>query len=331
MTHNFWKDKKVLITGIHGFVGSNLCKFLIKLGANVYGIYRFNSTKSLLKIENINNYNSIQYTENNFENIDDLITDKEINICFHLASQVEVQKAFSHPYSSFKNNLGITLELLEVYRKSKILKSMIITSTDKVYGDVEAKNLPYREILTPNPKYPYEVSKYLCESMAECYRYNYKLPIIITRTSNIFGPGQLNFSALIPSLILSALKVKNFYPRSNGLLERDYFYIEDWVKSLIKLSEYNYRSINKNLIYNFGSGKPLNAIEITKKIFKIIDNEPEKKNILDLFKNSNEHENEIKNQFIDATRSKEELGINYNTKIEIALSKTIDWYLKFYK
>lgn len=330
MNRNFWKNKNVLITGIHGFVGSNLCKKLLKYDANIYGIYKVNSTNSLLKIEKINGYNSIQYLENNFNMMYDLINDKEIDICFHLASQVEVQKAFVNPYYTFKNNIDITLDLLEVFKKSKFIKSIIITSTDKVYGDVKPEELPYKESQTPNPKFPYEISKYICEILSECYLNNYKLPIIITRTSNIFGPGQLNFSALIPSIILAALNKGIFEPRSNGLLKRDYFFVNDWVDSLVQLSELNYHGKNKGNLYNFGTGKPINAIEITNKIFEKVENKKIHDLIIKSFKNNNSIlENEIKDQFIDPSKSSNELGINYETNFDESLKTTIDWYSKY--
>ena len=331
MNKDFWKDKNVLITGIHGFVGSNLCKKLLKYKANIYGIFKINSKNSLLQIEKISGYNSIQYTENNFGSLFDLITDKEINICFHLASQVEVQKAFDEPYYTFKNNFNITMDLLEAFRKSKFIKSFILTSTDKVYGDVSLDKLPYKESLIPDPKFPYEVSKYICELISECYYNNYNLPITITRTSNIFGPGQLNYSALIPSIILAALNKKKFYPRSNGILKRDYFFIDDWVNSLIKLAELNYKGKSNDHIYNFGSGIPLNAIEITNEIFNVVKNKDKHESIIEAFKKNKKHQNEIEDQYIDSSKSREDLDINYKTDFRIAIEETINWYSKYIK
>ena len=330
MNKKFWKNKNILITGIYGFVGSNLCKRLLKLEANIYGLYKNNSSSSLLKIENIEGYNTIQYKSSDYIKLQDLITDKEIEICFHLASQVEVQKAFEEPYNTMANNIELTLSLLEGFRKSKSIKSIIITSTDKVYGDYDEKNLPYKETLLPKPVYPYEVSKYICEKISSCYYDNYELPIVITRTSNIFGPGQLNLSALIPSIVMDVLNIQEFFPRSNGLLKRDYFYINDWIDSLIDLSEINAsRKIDSN-IYNFGNGVPLSAIDITNEIFNVIKNKNKYKKIINKFKISLSDSNEIKNQYIDSNKAKKELNINYHTKIGVSLKKTIDWYSKYF-
>ena len=102
------------------------------------------------------------------------------------------------------------------------------------------KKLPYKESYTPNPIYPYEISKYNCELIAKSYFCTYDVPVITTRTSNIYGPGQLNFSALIPDVIGSIKKNYKFIPRSNGMQERDYLYIDDWVHYLKKLVEQSY-------------------------------------------------------------------------------------------
>ena len=193
MTNFSWKNKNVLITGIHGFVGSNLAKSLLNKGANVYGLHKFNSKNSLLNYEKITNYNSIQINDNSQNSLNilsDLFYDKEIEICFHLAAQVEVSKAYNEPYDTFYNNINLTLNLLEAARKSKYLESFILCSTDKVYGEIEKKKLPYKEPYIPQPVYPYEVSKYNCELIGKSYFDTYKLPIITTRTSNIYGPGQ---------------------------------------------------------------------------------------------------------------------------------------------
>ena len=128
-----WNNKPVLITGVHGFVGSNLCKYLIMEGANIYGLHKNNTKASLLTFEKLDNFNSISFNKLNLQKLVYLICDKEIEICFHLAAQVDVKKAEKLPYQTFENNIILTLTLLEAFRISKNLKSFVFTSTDKVY------------------------------------------------------------------------------------------------------------------------------------------------------------------------------------------------------
>ena len=81
----------------------------------------------------------------------------------------------------------------------------------------------------------------------------------------MYGPGQLNFSALIPSLILSALNKENFIPRSNGMLLRDYMFIEDWIDTLKTIAIKTYKKNSLDKVYNFGTNKPYSVKEVTKK------------------------------------------------------------------
>ena len=76
---------------------------------------------------------------------------------------------------------------------------------------------------------PYDVSKYICELISKCYFENYNLPIITTRTCNLYGPGQMNFSAIIPYTIKCLHKKEKFIARSDGTMLRDYLFIDDWI------------------------------------------------------------------------------------------------------
>lgn len=325
-----WKDKNVLITGIYGFVGSNLTKYLIKKKANVYGVYKKNSTISLLNIEKIKNFNSVQLTNNVNENttiLSDLIFDKHIDICFHLAAQVEVLKALKEPYDTFNNNINLSLSLFESVKKTKLVKTIIHCSTDKVYGNIDKKKLPYKEYYSPNPIYPYDVSKYVCELIGQSYFDNYKIPIITTRTSNLYGPGQLNFSALIPYTIKVLNENKEFIPRSNGLQERDYLFIDDWIYYLEKLTSV---SFNKNIfgnLYNFGNNDPINSKDIVKEIYRIF--RKRNFNVIENKFSKFKSNKEIEFQSIDMSKAKRIIGFK-KTKLRIGLKKTIDWFDKFY-
>ena len=322
---NFWKNKRILITGVHGFVGSNLCKSLVKKGAEVYGLYKNNSSNSLLTIENINNFNKISFINNKAYFLNDLINDKEIEICFHLAAQVEVMKAMEHPFESFKNNFDLTLLLMESFRKSKSIRCIINSSTDKVYGDIDEKMLPYKENYTPIPKYPYEVSKYCAELVANSYHQNYNLPLITTRTANLYGPGQMNFSAIIPYSIKCGLNLEEFIPRSNGKLKRDYLFIEDWINILesLVIKSYEDKKILGEL-FNFGTNKPLDVISVVTKIYKNLNNSKINKILGEFSKMQNK--NEILYQYLDSSKGIEKLNISKLTEFDIGIIKSIDWY-----
>src|SRR5258708_3154477 len=127
---NFWKDKKVLITGIQGFVGSHLAIALEKKGAKVWGISRSVQKKNIFKA------NIIEYSR-----LDEIVKKKKINICFHLAAESIVESGQEDPYQTFKINMLGTLNILESARKNN-LEKVVIASTSHVYGD---NPLPFKE------------------------------------------------------------------------------------------------------------------------------------------------------------------------------------------
>ena len=102
--------------------------------------------------------------------------------------------------------------MLEVIRENKSkIKSIIVASSDKAYGKYPKNLLPYKESYKLNPEFPYDTSKACADLIAKSYSTNlFKLPILITRFANIYGPGQLNFTALIPDAIRSCILNKNF-------------------------------------------------------------------------------------------------------------------------
>ena len=129
--------------------------------------------------------------------------------------------------------------LSAINETKKNINSIIVASTDKVYGKYPLKKLPYKENYKLKCIYPYDVSKACADLIAQSFSSNllHKVPISITRFSNIYGPGQINFSALIPDLIRSSLGYTKFKPRSNGSYLRDFVYIDDVVNAYLLISE----------------------------------------------------------------------------------------------
>ena len=128
MMKKFWNKKKVLITGINGFVGGNICKELISLGANVTGLIRNKNKKTLLFLEKLNkNITLVDGSIDNKETLKRILLEQNIEVCFHLAAQVEVGVASYYPNLTWENNIRGTYNLLEAIREQgKHVKSVII-------------------------------------------------------------------------------------------------------------------------------------------------------------------------------------------------------------
>ena len=270
----YWLGKNVLITGINGFIGGNLAKLLVEKGANVFGLIRNAKHDTLLFYENLNE--KITLIEGHItdkELLTRIISEEQIQSVFHLAAQVEVGVGITNPYLTFETNIKGTYALLEAVRNCpQTISSVIVASSDKAYGSYPQSKMPYQEDYPLRPQYPYDVSKACADIIAQCYTNEiYQLPIVVTRFCNIFGPGQLNFSALIPDSIRACLGHGTFVPRGNGRQIRDFIYVGDVVDLYLRIAE----SLAKNpgavrgQIYNAGTNSPRSVREILETVYTL--------------------------------------------------------------
>ena len=332
----FWKEKKVFITGINGFVGANLAKSLAHQGASVYGLIRNYNPHSFLYFEKVNKIITLINGDiTDFHLMKRIIAEEGIQHVFHLAAQVEVGTALEYPYLTWESNIRGTYTLLEAIREVKTdIKSIIIASSDKAYGSYPIEQLPYQESYPLKPEYPYDVSKACGDLIAQTYcSKKFNFPIIITRFANIYGPGQLNFSALIPDCIRSALGHGTFVPRTNGEHHRDFLFIKDVVDLYVLLAKKlsNDKSLNGQ-IFNAGSNDPIHIKSLIIKIFELILEQEAfttfKRKIR--FPKSKVH-GEIIFQQMDFKKISENFKWRPQTKIDEGLRLSIDWYKKFLK
>ncbi len=330
MSKKFWKNKQILITGIDGFVGSNLAKRLTGLGANVSGIIQ-KKKNSLLYFESIHKKCKLfkgEITNKSF--IQNIINKNNFEIVFHLAAQVEVGVANKSPYKTWESNIRGTYTLLDSFNKNKKIKSIIVASSDKSYGSYPKQDLPYKENYSSRAIFPYDVSKACADMITKTYSSSlFNLPIITTRFANIYGPGQLHFSALIPDLVRSIIKNIPFIPRGDGKDIRDYVYIEDIIDLYLLLSSKLYK--NKNLkgeIFNAGTNQPLTIKQIVKKIYNFKRKKKELDIILKKMKNK-KTTGEIKYQFMDFSKLYKYFKWKPKFSFDETIQEVYDWYFNY--
>ena len=299
----FWKNKTIFITGITGFVGSNLAKNFVKNGANVIGLTQSQKIDSLFFYEKIDKkVNLIFGSIIDKELLNKIFKKYKIEICFHLAAQVEVGSAITNPFNTWETNVKGTYTLLETIRENKKnIKSIVVASTDKVYGNYPMSKLPYKENYELKANFPYDTSKACADMITKSYTNKiFNLPIITTRFANIYGPGQLNFTAIIPDAIRSCIKNKKFIMRSDGEAIRDFIYIDDIV-DLYKLLAFNlYKNPKKysGEVFNAGTNIKHKIKDIVSHIFMFAKKKKELNQLLKLIKN-NKTKGELSIQYMD--------------------------------
>ena len=262
-----------------------------------------------------------------------IIAEEGIQHVFHLAAQVEVGTALEYPYLTWESNIRGTYTLLEAIREVEIdIKSIIIASSDKAYGSYPIEQLPYQESYPLKPEYPYDVSKACGDLIAQTYcSKKFNLPIIITRFANIYGPGQLNFSALVPDCIRSALGHSTFVPRTNGEHHRDFLFIDDVIDLYVLMAKKlsNNKSLNGQ-IFNAGSNDPVHIKSLIIKIFELVMEKEAFTNFKRQIKfpKSKVH-GEILFQQMDFKKINKSFKWRPQTEIDKGLRLSIDWYKRF--
>ena len=256
----------------------------------------------------------------NYNTIKNILSRHDINIIFHLAAEAIVGECLKKPIRAFSSNIQGTWNLLEACRRSQAVTAIIVASSDKAYGSHD--HLPYTETAPLRGRHPYDVSKSCADLIAHTYHNTYATPVAITRCGNIYGPGDYNFSRIIPESIRNVLKGKTLFIRSDGKFIRDYVYIDDIVEGYIILAEKLQKLKLSGEAFNFSDENPMSVLALVEKIYKLTRRE-EKYEIL------NRAKYEIPRQYLFSGKSRKVLHWHPKVSLEDGLNRTISWYKKF--
>ncbi len=317
---NFWNQKKILITGATGLVGSSLTKSLLNQNAFVVALIRGSNPQSeFFHSGNFQKASLVHGSLEDYSSIERAINQYEIDTVFHLGAQTIVGAAYRNPFSTFEANIRGTYNLLEACRHhQKLVKRIVIASSDKAYGS--SPSLPYLETMPLNGIHPYDVSKSCVDLISATYHHTYSLPIGIARCGNIYGEGDLNWSRLIPGTIRSFHFDQQPIIRSDGMFTRDYIYVEDVANAYLCLGEHLQRPEIQGQAFNFGLDSPFTVLQIVQAIQRLMNCSQLTPKIL------NQASAEIRDQSLNSKKAKELLGWKHCYSLEEGLLKTIEWY-----
>lgn len=312
-----WKNRSVLITGASGLVGSHMLDELTNQKANIVCLLRdwipaSRYYRRSVIIETNEAYGDVE----DFDLVSRVINEYQVQTVFHLAAQTQVGIANKNPLPTLRTNIMGTVNVLEACRINKV-EQVLIASSDKAYGDHVW--LPYDETTPLRGLHPYDVSKSCTDLIAQTYAKSYGLQVGITRCGNLFGPGDLNFNRLIPGTIQSLLAKEAPIIRSDGLMTRDYFYVKDAVHAYMMLAEYIHQKGITPGIYNFSYGKPYSTLQMVELIQRVMGT-----NLVPVIQN--QASNEIKEQFLNSAKAREEIKWSPKWTLEQALKETVEWY-----
>lgn len=322
--NDYWKGKKVFITGGTGFIGTWVVKALVDNGAEVVCL-----AKEMQKGSNFEKLGLDKKVTLIFGDILDLnilklsLEKYQIDSVFHLAAQPLVQIALKNPAETIYLNVVGTLNVIEACRLNPAIKRIVVASSDKAYGSTE--KLPYDESFPLKGEYPYDVSKSCTDLIAQAYAKTYKMPIAITRCSNIYGGGDLNFDRIIPETIKHLIFNEDILIRSNGKFKREFFYVKDAALAYLILAENIEKLGLKGEAFNFGTDEPAVILDLVNKIIEVSGKKDAKVNILDTAKA------EIKDQYLSSEKARKMFGWAPKYSLKEGLKETYDWYSEYFK
>ena len=309
---------KILVTGGAGFIGSNFIRQALLQGKQL----------------EIVNFDKLTYS-GNLENLADLaenpryefvrgdiadaksvaaVIDEGLEAIVNFAAETHVDRSIENATPFLHSNVMGTLTLLEEVRKRRT-KLFIQISTDEVYGSAgPGESFTESQIL--DPRSPYSASKASADHLVNAYIHTYGVSAIILRCTNNYGPYQFP-EKLIPLMIANALEGKKLPVYGDGMQERDWLYVEDYCRAILRVLERG----KPGEVYNVSSGSPTPNLTVIKTILKILG-KPES-----LIQYVTDRPGHDRRYSLDSSKLRRELGWMPEVGFEEGIRKTVDWYL----
>jgi CDP-glucose 4,6-dehydratase len=320
-SQSFWEGRPVAVTGATGFVGAHLTAELVSLGARVVVLRRDEVPANPVSDAWAGRVSVVRGQLEDQEPVERLLTEYDVATVFHLAAQSQVGVANINPGATFSTNVRGTWSLLEAVRRTGSVSQVVVASSDKAYGT--QSQLPYVEDSPLNAVHPYDVSKACADLISICYGTCYDVTVAVTRCGNFFGPGDINWSRLVPGTIRSVLRGESPVLRSDGTMVRDYLYVKDGARAYLQLAEALERDSSLSAqAFNFSLEQPLSVLEMLDRIQKAAGTSLE----LDI-RDSAKHE--IQAQYLSAEKARSVLGWEPVFSLDHGLQETVDWYRTF--
>lgn len=318
-----WSDRRVLVTGATGLVGSWLVKALLAVNARVIALVRDPDPQSeFYRAGDYRHCSIVHGRLEDFWTLERAINENEIDTIFHLAAQPIVGVAHRFPLQTFEANIRGTYNLLEACRiHSQLVRAVVVASSDKAYGD--QPDLPYTEDMPLNGKHPYEVSKSCTDLIAQSYSHTYGVPLAIARCGNIYGGADLNWSRIVPDTIRALLHGQRPMIRSDGSYVRDYIYVKDVCSAYLRLAECLDRPGVQGAAFNFSPERAVTVLELVAAIRRLMNCEHIEPDIC------NTAHGEIHSQYLSSGKARRLLAWHPQYSLDDGLRETIAWYTAY--
>ena len=320
-------QKKVLVTGADGFIGSHLTQLLTREGYAVRALSQYNSFNFWGWLEDIDCKNDVEIVTGDIRDPHYCrqIT-KGVDVIYHLGALIAIPYSYAAPDSYVDTNIKGTLNLCQAALENKISR-FIHTSTSEVYGT--ARYVPIDEKHPLQAQSPYSASKIGADAMAMSFYHSFELPLSIARPFNTYGPRQ-SARAVIPTIITQIANGMSQIQLGDTTPTRDFNYVEDTCRGLLAIARSDKtlgEAVNIGSNFEISIGDTLNLISslMNRQIELIVDEA-----------RIRPPQSEVNRLWCDNTKIKQLTDFEPQYTIESGLKKTIEWFtdeanLKKYK
>lgn len=308
---------KILVTGGLGFIGSNFIKHILNKYPN-YSVINLDKVSYCANPDNLKEFrNDSRYTLVRGDICDPLLMDdlvRKVDYVVNFAAESHVDKSFHAPLEFTRTNVLGAHNVVEMVRKHKNVKKMLHIGTDEVYGSLSHDAPSSTEKDKIFPRNPYSATKAGADMIMKAYQITYDVPVLISRSSNNFGPLQFP-EKLVPMCTTNALLNQQLRIHGTGEYYRDWLFVGDNCSALDLVMHEG--EIGE--IYNVGGSQEVKVIDIAKMILKILG-KPE--SLLTFVKNRPSQDL----RYSLSSEKVKTLGWKPSMGFEQAMTHTVDWY-----
>jgi NAD dependent epimerase/dehydratase len=310
-----FQNKRVLVTGADGFIGSHLVEHLTRNGARVTALAQYNSFNYWGWLEDIPSLDEIQVVSGDIRDSHFcLALLKGIDVVYHLAALIPIPYSYRAPDSYLDTNIRGTLNLCQAALERGVEK-VVHTSTSEVYGT--AKYLPVDEEHPLHAQSPYSASKIGADAIAISFKCSFGLPVVIARPFNTYGPRQ-SARAVIPTIVSQVAAGARRIKLGDVTTTRDFTYVDDTCRGFLAVA-----GLEDGEVFHIGSGDEISVRNLFKLIAELMESDAE---IEVDSERKRPHESEVLRLRCNSQKLRDASGFHPEVGLREGLRQTIDWF-----